>query len=264
MPPGSTKRAISPDLAAINRKFYDALWWKARLQRPDRFNTWPLISQLLPLAPARLEIGPGLRPRLPIAGTHFIDISAPVIERLNARGGIARPGDIASLPFRDGEFDLVCAFDVIEHVEDDLRVFGELNRVLKDNGVLILSVPMHDDLWTEFDDCVGHARRYDTPDLLGILADNWLEIEKSAVFGMQPANPRLVKRGMWWLEHRRNWAMFWYNWVGMPLAMLFQKRLRLVNGLIDTTGVDEVVLVCRRGVRSAQPATCAEIGRTSR
>jgi hypothetical protein len=31
---------------------------------------------------------------------------------------------------------------------------------------------------------------------------------------------------------------------------LFQKRLKLVSGLIDTTGVDEMVLVCRRGVRS--------------
>ena len=68
---------------------------------------------------------------------------------------------------------------------------------------------------------------------------------------MQPANPRLVKYGMSWLEQHRTWAMFWYNWVGMPLALLFQKRLKLVSGLIDTTGVDEMVLVCRRGLRSS-------------
>jgi hypothetical protein len=55
---------------------------------------------------------------------------------------------------------------------------------------------------------------------------------------------------MWWLENRRTWAMFWYNWVGMPLAMLFQKRLKLMRGLIDTTGVAELLLVCRRGVRT--------------
>ena len=58
-----------------------------RLERPDGFNTWPLVSGLLGVAPERLEIGPGLRPRLPIAGTHFLDISAPAIERLRARGG---------------------------------------------------------------------------------------------------------------------------------------------------------------------------------
>jgi SAM-dependent methyltransferase len=209
------------------------------------------VSSLLPSLSARLEVGPGLRPRLPIAGTHFIDISPPAIERLNARGGFAVPGEIGSLPFGDQEFDLVCAFDVIEHVEDDRLVFGELSRVLKDHGVLIFSVPVHADLWTEFDSWVGHARRYEPAELTAIMSVNQLNLERSAVFGMQPANPRLVKYGMSWLERHRTWAMFWYNWVGMPLALLFQKRLKLVNGLIDTTGVDEMILVCRRGTRSS-------------
>lgn len=233
-----------------NRTFYDALWRRARLERPDGFNTWPLVSELVPRAPTRLEIGPGLRPRLPIAGTHFLDLSEAAIERLNARGGIAVPGHIDSLPFGDREFDLVCAFDVIEHAQDDQRVFGEVSRVLKDDGVLVFSVPLHAALWTEFDDIVGHARRYEPSDLLAIMTRNRLELEQSAVYGMQPANPRLVKLGMWYLEHRRAWAMFWYNWVGMPLASLFQKRLVLVNGLVDPTGVDEIVVVCRRLARS--------------
>jgi SAM-dependent methyltransferase len=247
------KRPASPDVAATNRRFYDALWRRAHLEQPDRFNTWPLVSELLRFATARLEIGPGLRPRLPIAGTHFIDISEPVIERLNARGGIAMPGEIDALPFGDREFDLVCAFDVIEHAENDRRVFAEMSRVLKVDGVLIFSVPLHADLWTEFDDWVGHARRYEPADLLAVMADNQLALERSAAFGMQPANRRLVKYGMWWLEHRRAWAMFWYNWVGMPLALVFQKQLRPVIGLIDTTGVDEMVVLCRRVVHSSRP-----------
>jgi SAM-dependent methyltransferase len=248
--PDAISHSTSPGVVVTNRTFYDALWREARLQRPDRFNTWPLISELLPSAPARLEVGPGLRPRLPIAGTHFVDISAPAIERLNAHGGIAVPGEISALPFGDREFDLVCSFDVIEHAEDGAWVFRELSRVLKDSGVLVFSVPLHADLWTEFDDIVGHARRYEPADLLAVMTANQLELEKSAVFGMQPASPRLVKYGMWWLEHRRTRAMFWYNWVGMPLALLFQKRLNLVSGLIDTNGVDEVVVLCRRGRRT--------------
>jgi SAM-dependent methyltransferase len=254
MHPDATRPAASLDIATINRTFYDALWRKTSLKRPEGFNTWPIVSQLLPFAPARLEIGPGLRPRLPIAGTHFIDISAPVIERLNARGGLAISGEIGALPFSDREFDLVCAFDVIEHTEDGRLGFNEVSRVLKDGGVLIFSVPLHADLWTEFDDWVGHARRYDPTALLAIMADSQLELEKSGVFGMQPAHQGLVKYGMWWLEHHRPWAMFWYNRVGMPLAMFFQKRLHLVDGLIDTTGIDEIVVLCRRGVRSSPPS----------
>lgn len=250
-----TKHPASSDIAATNRVFYDALWRKARLERAEGFNTWPLVSELLPSARARLEIGPGLRPRLPIAGTHFIDISPPVIEQLNARGGIGTPEEVATLPFRDGEFDLVCAFDVIEHVEDDRRVFREVSRVLKDDGVLICSVPLYADQWTEFDDWVGHARRYDPSDLQLIMSGNQLIVEKSAAFGMQPSSPRLVKWGMWYLQHRPKMAMFWYNWVGMPLAMRFQKPLTFVSGFIKTPGVIDVVLVCRRAARTPAAAT---------
>ena len=74
-----SKPPASPGATAINRDFYDALWSNAYLQCPERFNTWPVVSELLPLVAARLEIGPGLRPRLPIAGTHFIDICEPVM-----------------------------------------------------------------------------------------------------------------------------------------------------------------------------------------
>jgi SAM-dependent methyltransferase len=237
------------DSAAKNRTFYDALWAQAYVERPERFNTWPLISGLLPAAPVRLEIGPGLRPRLPIAGTHFVDLSQPVIERLKAGGGIAMPGEICTLPFADGTFDLVCAFDVIEHVEEDRRAFGELSRVLKDDGTLIFSVPVHDHLWTEFDEWVGHVRRYNPPDLLAMIADHQLVPERSAAFGMQPTNPRLLKFGMWCLKHRRTEAMWFYNRLFMPLGMFLQKRLEFVEGLLDTNGVDEVVLVCRRRSR---------------
>ena len=234
------------DSNAINRDFYDALWAESRLERPERFNTWPLISEILPLAPARLEIGPGLRPRLPIPGTFFVDISPPVIQKLTARGGIAQPGKITDLPFGDGKFDIVCAFDVVEHVEDDQRVFGEVSRVLKEGGIFIFSVPLHAGLWTKFDEFAGHVRRYDPADLPALLAAHDLTLERSAAYGMQPASPRLVDFGLWWLQHRRREAMWWYNKVLMPLGMLFQKRLKFVDGLVDAPGVDEIVLVCRK------------------
>jgi SAM-dependent methyltransferase len=237
-------------LLAANREFYDALWSQAHLERPDRFNTWPLISGLVPEAPARLEIGPGLRPRLPIPGTHFLDISAPAIERLNARGGSAVPGEITALPYRDGEFDLVCAFDVIEHAEDDQQAFRELSRVLQDGATLVFSVPLHEKFWTGFDDWVGHARRYEPAALLARIEGSGLTLEKSAAFGMAPRNPRLLKFGMDSLAKHRTFAMRLYNWVFIPLGHLFQKRLKFGPGLIDTNGVDEILLVCRRGRRT--------------
>jgi SAM-dependent methyltransferase len=229
----------------INRKFYDAFWQKARLQRPQRFNTWPLISKLLPGAAARVELGPGLRPRLPIVGTHFIDVSEPVVERLNAHGGVATLGEIGPLPFGNHELDLVCAFDVIEHLDDDQLVFREVSRTLKTGGSLIFSVPVHANRWTEIDDLVGHVRRYEPADLVAILEHNHLVVERTAAFGLQPANIKWVRYGMWCLEHRRDWAMFWYNCVMMPLATLFQAPIEFVSGFMDVRSVDEILVVCR-------------------
>jgi len=246
--PGNKEAAPGArDAAATNHSFYDALWSQTRLARPDRFNTWPLISGLLPGSPARLEVGPGLRPRLPLAGTHFIDISASVIEQLNARGAVARMGEAGALPYGDRKFDLVCAFDIIEHVENDLGALTELSRVLKQDGLLIFSVPVHAEFWTAFDDLVGHVRRYDPAQLIGILAQAGLVLEQSAVFGMQPTNPRLLRWGIWFLTHKRGAALFWYNWVFLPLGILCQRRLKLSAGLLDTRGVAEIVLICRHG-----------------
>ena len=236
----------SRDVKAVNREFYDALWSRARLHRAEDFNTWSLVADLLPSAPERLEVGPGLSPRLPLAGTHFVDLSAPVVERLNSLGGFARLGEITALPFPALKFDLVAAFDVIEHVENERRVFSELRRVLKPCGHLILSVPLHAARWTEFDELVGHARRYEASELRAILADHQLTVEKSAGFGMRPTNPRLLHLSMRLLTQHRAIAMRCYNWVFMPLGLIFQKRLRLMPGWIDAAGADGIVLVCRR------------------
>lgn len=234
------------DLTGLNREFYDSLWTAAHVERPDRFNTWPLIATLLPQSANRLEIGPGLRPRLPVAGTRFIDLSEAAVARLNALGGRAAVGDITALPFADGQFDLVAAFDVIEHVADDRRAFSELSRVLVPGGLLLCAVPLHESHWTRFDTYVGHARRYDPEVLCALLKKYGFVIEQSAVFGMQPNNPRLLDFAVWMMTKQRRRAMSWYNRVFMPLGMWFQKKLKFTPGLMNTDGVHEVALVCRK------------------
>jgi SAM-dependent methyltransferase len=232
-------------LVQKNSAFYDAFWSRTYLTRPEKFNTWPLISGLLASAPQRLEIGPGLRPRLPISGTHFLDLCSPVIERLNAQGGLARSGEITELPFPDAAFDLVTAFDVIEHVENDERVFAELTRVLRPNGCLIFSVPLHPGRWTSFDDYVGHARRYRPSVLKELITRHGLEVRQSGIFGMQSNNTRLLDFAVFGLTKHPAFAVRCYNWLFFPLGMLLQKRLRISDGLIDLSQVDEVLLVCR-------------------
>jgi len=233
-------------LVAKNSRFYDAFWSQTYLTRPERFNTWPLIASLLPEAPRRLEIGPGLRPRLPVAGTHFLDLSQPVVGRLNLHGGHARTGEITALPYGDASFDLVAACDVIEHVTDDRRVFAELMRVLDPAGILIFSVPLHPAFWTPFDEHVGHARRYEPAGLQQLLDDHGLVVEKSAVFGMQSNNPRLLRYAVEGLTRHPVAALRCYNWLFFPLGRLFEQPLKFTSGLMDLKDVHEVLLVCRK------------------
>jgi len=233
------------ELLEINRRYYDALWSGARLMEAQRFNTWPLVASVLGER-RRLEVAPGLRPRLPIDGTEFIDISAPALSMLQRRGGSVVRGTVTSLPYADGAFDLVCALDIIEHVDDDASAWSEIARVAAPNALLLLSVPLHAARWTAFDDFVGHKRRYEPAELAGKLKQHGLAVERSAIYGMQPHSSRLLDLGMWWLTHHRAWAMWWYNRVIMPLAAHFQSKLVLAPGMIDAHDVDEVFLVCRK------------------
>jgi len=233
------------ELLEANRRFYDEMWTDAGLVEPERFNTWPLVSALAATASLRLEVAPGLRPRLPIAGTYFVDISAPALATLRQRGGRAVIGPISALPFRDASFDLICALDIVEHVDDDDRALFELARVCTPGATLLLSTPLHPSRWTPFDDFVGHRRRYEPHELLAKLAANGLAVERSAIFGMRPRSSRLVEIGMWWLTNERERAMRWYNRL-MPILLRFRKRLEFVPGAIDMCDMDEVLLVCRR------------------
>jgi len=257
--PGLAILLSMPGLLEANREFYDSLWTGARLVGPESFNTWPLVRSLTSNSGRWLEVAPGLRPRLPLEGTQFLDISAPAISKLRARGANAVLGLVSSLPFRDGVFDLVCAFDIVEHVDDDDGALSELSRVAAPGAAFLLSVPLHPAHWTAFDDFVGHRRRYQPGRLLEKLAGHGFSVHQSAVYGMQPRSSRLLDFGMWCLTHRREQAMWWYNHVFMPLGVRWQKQLPLVAGMVETEGVDEILLVCRKE-RACGPAVTADRG----
>jgi SAM-dependent methyltransferase len=111
-----------------------------------------------------LEIGPGLRPTAPVATSTFIDASTHALTRLAARGGRVVPAG-EKLPFPDGSFDAVLAFEVVEHVEDDTGLLEEIARISRPDGMLILSTPIHASMWSPLDDACHHVRR-DEPEVL--------------------------------------------------------------------------------------------------
>lgn len=85
--------------------------------------------------------------------------------------------DGVTLPFKDRIFDLVTAFSVIEHIENDIGFIKEISRVCKDNGKVVISTSAFNFLWSEHDIVNEHKRRYTKRRLKGILNKHFV-IEK--------------------------------------------------------------------------------------
>jgi SAM-dependent methyltransferase len=77
--------------------------------------------------------------------------------------------DARRIPFRE-EFDVVGAFDVIEHIEEDEQVLAEMFAACRPGGGVLLTVPQHAWLWSYRDEFALHRRRYTRAGLLRKLA----------------------------------------------------------------------------------------------
>ena len=65
------------------------------------------------------------------------------------------------------KYDIIFAFEVLEHVKDDLGLLKKWRKLLNTNGLLLISVPAHESDWTVSDKLAGHYRRYEKQGLLG-------------------------------------------------------------------------------------------------
>jgi SAM-dependent methyltransferase len=168
---------VMPDMLSENEAIYDRIW--ARLPIPAHTD-WPIWAELQKeLTPTArlLELGSGVLPRIPVSGSYFVDLSQSALRKLSAHGGhsIRSAG---ALPFCDGAFRIVCAFEVLEHIPEDEAVMAELARVIEPGGALFFSVPVSPELFTGFDDACGHIRRYEADKLRDQLVQHGLFIEQ--------------------------------------------------------------------------------------
>lgn len=89
--------------------------------------------------------------------------------------------DARHVPF-SGFFDAIGAFDVLEHIGDDVRVIAEMHQALRSGGHAIVTVPQHPSLWSVQDDFAHHVRRYERNELERKFTDNGFRISWSGSF----------------------------------------------------------------------------------
>lgn len=143
-------------------------WFRAR----NRLLIWAL-KQYFPNAKNLLEIGCGTGfvlsgfkqafPNLVLSGSEvfsdglgFAAARLPQVELFQM--------DARHIPFRD-EFDVIGAFDVLEHIKQDEEVLAQMYQATRKGGGILITVPHHRFLWSPVDEFARHVRRYETREL---------------------------------------------------------------------------------------------------
>jgi SAM-dependent methyltransferase len=146
---------------------------------PMAWLRYDLVQRMLPSDVSRvLEVGCGqgalaarLAPNFDYLGVEPDQSSWAVASKRLASVGA---GEVRNLTFGEldrDDFDLVCAFEVLEHIEDDAGAVQDWAGRLRADGWLMLSVPAYQSRFSAADELVGHFRRYDPRALTGLLSD---------------------------------------------------------------------------------------------
>ncbi|WP_051713065.1 class I SAM-dependent methyltransferase [Spirillospora albida] len=186
------------DTSEIQRiaRIEDANWWYRERRA--------IVSRELPhlgVPGVALDVGAatgGTARVLQRRGWHVtaVDLNPDAVALARERGVDAHQGDARYLQCPTSRYDLVLALDVLEHIEEDARAAAEIARVLRPGGVALVSVPCDMELWSAHDVAAGRVRRYERQDLITLIEDAGLMVERlwSAGVLLRPLLRRLRHR----------------------------------------------------------------------
>ncbi len=176
------KASYFADLATLEDRNF---WFRAR----NQLILWALRTEVPDLA-RFLELGCGTGYVLNAIRSAYPDAELTGTEIFSAGLAFAASRvpsayfyqmDARSIPFRD-HFDAIGAFDVLEHIEDDVDVMAEVGTALGPEGRFILTVPQHPALWSPQDDHAYHVRRYTAAGLRSRLEHAGFEVIRMTSF----------------------------------------------------------------------------------
>jgi SAM-dependent methyltransferase len=160
-------------------------WFRSR----NRLIIWAL-HRFFPNARNFLEIGCGTGFVLSgIAGANTnLEISGSEIHSAGLNYAASRVKhatlfqmDARNIPF-ENEFDVIGAFDVLEHIEEDEQVLAQMFHAVSPDGGIILTVPQHRALWSQQDEYACHVRRYEAQELHSKVEQAGFRVESATSF----------------------------------------------------------------------------------
>ena len=171
---------MSSELAGIPLLDRDGIARKAELER--RHWWYRGRRRVLEAALARLEIptpcevldlgcgtGATLEALSRYGEVSGIDVNPHAVDWARRRGvGEVREAGVERIHYEDGRFGLITCLDVLEHVEDDGAALAEAARVAAPGGLLVITAPAYQRLFSGHDIAAGHRRRYSLRALRGL------------------------------------------------------------------------------------------------
>jgi len=135
----------------------------------------------------------------------FFDIAnLPLTQYIDENTWHPLCGDLVTLPYRAESFDFVSALDVLEHIKDDQLAVSEISRILKKNGIAVITVPHRMKYYTNQDRIIGHYRRYDIDQIISNFNKfNLRNLKTFGVYGrlmiiadIQSTNPKKIEENL--------------------------------------------------------------------
>lgn len=145
------------------------------------------VGEIRPLSVLELGCGQGAMATWFAARASYVGVEPDSTSRVVAQARVRRFVDAEIVDVVDGvtsrTFDLACAFEVLEHIDDDLAALTELCARVRPRGHVIVSVPAHPQRFGASDQLVGHHRRYSRGALIGLLEGAGLVVEAVKSYG---------------------------------------------------------------------------------
>jgi SAM-dependent methyltransferase len=176
--------------------FDDHHWWYRGRRKIIRSE---LDRLALPIDAKVLDAGCGsgrtLTELAPYGEVFGIELDPDAAEVARGRdAGEVRIGRLEELPWDDDTFDLITCLDVIEHTANDRVTLGELRRVSKPRGWLLVTVPAYQALWSQHDEANHHFRRYGRRMLRTAALDSGWRVHRVTSFNSLLFPPAAVVR----------------------------------------------------------------------
>ena len=141
--------------------------------------------------------------------------------------------DARQIPFKN-EFDIIGAFDVLEHIADDGLVLSQIYKALSQGGGIILTVPQHPFLWSIWDEVSCHKRRYSRAELLEKLQIAGFKVLRITSFMTLPLPALIMSRLRWYLKPRPIKRSNELKYLDLPRSIntFFEKVCRIESEIL--------------------------------